>query len=124
LDAIAISIDSLQLAYARLCSSALTRDPEGEAHYAHNAAIVVDAWTMVDAAHRLLDLVMGMPGLSQKAPAVRVIAQDLEDVDALRNAVQHLTGERVVLVHPGRSGPTWLPGRGRRYRVPGSVVIH
>lgn len=93
LDGIQIAIDSLQVAYERLVKLLLDdRDLAGTEHYVHYAASTSDAWTMVDSAHRLLILVDQMPGLSNRAPAVRLLHQDLDHGEDIRNALQHLPG--------------------------------
>lgn len=53
---------------------------------------MLDAWSIVDSAHRFRDMVMNLPGLPNQ-PWKRLLNERTEDVATLRNKVQHQLGE-------------------------------
>jgi hypothetical protein len=54
---------------------------------------MVDAWTMIDATHRLRGLVQQLPGLKQNQPDVQLLIRKTRVVEELRNFVQHFRTE-------------------------------
>lgn len=65
----------------------------------------VDAWTVIDAVHRLRSLIARLPGLKQKVPEIRTFARDTQPAKSLRNFVQHLPDELSRL--DGSVMPLW-----------------
>lgn len=68
------------------------------------ARVMLDAWSIVDAVHRFVDLVEGLPGLKH-GPWLRLLRDRCGDLLALRDDVQH-QNERAVVV-PGRPNQLW-----------------
>jgi hypothetical protein len=108
LDGISISIDMATMSYGRLQNSllelsrGLAQDqprPPGL-----GALVMMDAWMIIDAVNRLRVLVAETRGLKQRH-AVDSFRRSVEDVEILRNAVQHLPGEVAELEKNGR--PLW-----------------
>ena len=56
------------------------------------AAALLDAWSIIDAVHRLRGLMKHIPGFPKRmrVPAIRYFFQHSKPVEALRNTVQHL----------------------------------
>lgn len=65
---------------------------------------MMDAWTIVDSAHRFRDMIEGLPGL-KKHPWKRILQDQTKDVAELRDCVQHLLGEIDGLIENG--GQLW-----------------
>lgn len=65
---------------------------------------MLDAWSVIDSAHRMRDLVAGMPGLPHSV-WTRLLQERTSDIDELRNAVQHQRGEVDGLAEYG--GQLW-----------------
>ena len=108
LDGIAISIDMATMSYPRLQNSLLAYS-RGVAQDqppppALGALVMMDAWMIIDAVNRLRALVEATRGL-KRGPAVISFYRSVEDVETLRNAVQHLIGEVEELEKNGR--PLW-----------------
>lgn len=108
LDGIAFSADMAMLSYARLQASLLAYTQgvvqEQPQPPAPAALVMMDAWTIIDAVNRLGALVAATRGLKQ-GPAVESFRRSVEDVEILRNAVQHLIGEVEELEKNDR--PLW-----------------
>jgi hypothetical protein len=108
LDGISISIDMATMSYARLQNSLLAysqravQEPPSPLVLANLA--MMDAWMIIDAVNRLRVLVEATRGL-KRGPAVESFYRSVEDVETLRNAVQHLPGEVAELEKNGR--PLW-----------------
>ncbi len=93
LDGIRYAVDMAALAYERLAEhlqrvALLEREPVAR----EIATAMLDAWSIVDSAHRCRDLVTNMPGLSH-SPWMRLLLERTEDVAELRDRVQHQLGE-------------------------------
>jgi hypothetical protein len=54
------------------------------------AAATADAWMIVDAVHRLRELVQQTPKLKQKEPAIQLLLRETKTIEELRHYVQHL----------------------------------
>jgi hypothetical protein len=107
LDGISLSVDMTALAYQRLRKGLLWPLPTGKHHPSSRsgtAEIVMDAWSIIDSVNRLRVLVEGMRGL-RRGSAVVSFLNSVSDVEALRNAVQHLSGEVEKLWEDG--WPLW-----------------
>ena len=105
LDGIRYSADmaaiSLERLWAKLCSMDREMDAASSADIAEAA---LDAWSIVDASHRLVDLLDALPGLP-KRPWKRVFRDRMVDALALRNAWQHQPTEAVTTVE--MRGQAW-----------------
>lgn len=101
LDGIRYAAEMAYIAYDRLFEQlmAVTRSPQTP-QVRDIAAAMLDAWSIVDAAHRFGDLIEGLPGLP-RAPWKRLLQDRTEVVATLRNNVQH---QRHDLREPPGSG--------------------
>jgi hypothetical protein len=107
LDGISLSIDMASIAYQQLYALLLEYSQatgEQQRNRVRDAMIVMNAWSIVDSVNRLRVLAMGTPGLKH-GPAYESFRRSVEDVETLRNAVQHLYGEVETLLQDGR--PLW-----------------
>jgi hypothetical protein len=105
LDGIRYSAEFADIAYTRLVETldsldVVARKPTSRAI----ANVMMDAWTIVDATHRLHDLVKNLPGLT-KAPWLKVFCQRVKEAIILRDCVQHQLGEIDTLIATG--GQIW-----------------
>ena len=105
LDGIRYSADMAAIALDRLWSklSYIDRNLEA-AKPADLAEAVLDAWSIVDASHRLVDLVEGLPGLPN-AHWKRIFRDRMADALFLRDTWQHQDGEVEKTVE--RRGQAW-----------------
>lgn len=87
--------------YAHLQSVAASRT---EPRVRDTAIAMLDAWSIVDSAHRLRDLVDSMPGLANSTWK-RLLRERTDDIAALRNCVQHQLDEINALCSLG--GQLW-----------------
>lgn len=107
IDGIDTSLEMTRMAYARLfravleCSQ-LTDDSEPRALLRN--AILLDSWALIDITNRLRVLVRQTPGLTHNAP-VNLFLRSTDDVETLRNFVQHLPNEVMRLADKGY--PLW-----------------
>jgi hypothetical protein len=69
------------------------------------AAAMSDAWTMVDAIHRLRELLSQVPGLKKKQPELQLFLQRTSTVEGLRHFYQHFRTEIDTFVGVGM--PLW-----------------
>jgi len=124
LDGISISIDMATMSYGRLQNSllALSRGVAQDQPQppALGALAMMDAWMIIDAVNRLRALVEATRGL-RRGPAVVSFYRSVEDVEILRNAVQHLPGQVAELEKNGR--PLW-GSLSWSYREPPTAAIH
>lgn len=107
LDGIETSLAMTMMTYSRLCKAVL--------HYSQATSLsnsasdtrnltLLDAWSLIDITNGLRVFVRRTPGLKHNAP-VKSFLRATEDVETLRNFVQHLDGELVGLVQTG--WPLW-----------------
>lgn len=106
LDGIRYAADMAEIAYERLAKhlqfiAALDREPTVK----EIATGFIDAWSIVDSAHRFRDLITNLPGLKKNAPWVKVFEKRTDDVAELRDCVQHQLGEVDELI--AGSGQLW-----------------
>jgi hypothetical protein len=81
------------IAYERLYSHLQTvAASPTEPRVRDTAVAMLDAWSIVDSAHRFRDLVESMPGLPNSAWK-RLLRDRTDEVAALRDCVQHQLGE-------------------------------
>lgn len=95
LDAIQYSVDMADLAHSRLQAVLAAGAPSQEGP---SVSVVLDAWSMVDSLHRLRELVDQMPGIKANSPTLQLLLRNTDDVEHLRNGVQHLRGSIDELV--------------------------
>jgi hypothetical protein len=108
LDAIRYSIEMADLAHRRLQSTLLEMTLDGdktESNHLNFVSAVLDAWSVIDAIHRLRGLLNQAPGVKKKAPGLRTFLQKTAEVEHLRNSVQHLNNQIETLVN--KSLPVW-----------------
>ena len=105
LDGIRYAVDMADIAYSRLSAhlQAVAASPT-EPSVGDIASAMLDAWSIVDSAHRLRDLVGNLPGLPN-APWRRLLEQRTAEVAELRDCVQHQLGEIERLASGG--GQLW-----------------
>jgi hypothetical protein len=102
IDGIRYAADMADVAYERLAIH-LQRVVAlgGELRVRDIATGMLDAWSIVDSAHRFTDLVVNLPGLSNSTWK-RLLVERRRDVAELRNAVQHQLGEIGLLRSGGQ----------------------
>lgn len=103
LDGLRFAAEMADIAYERL-SAAVETFPTTDPAVRDTARLMLDAWSIIDSAHRFRRLVASLPGLSN-GPWRRTFEQASEEVIALRNAVQHQVGEISDLIQSG--GQVW-----------------
>jgi hypothetical protein len=94
LDGIRYSIDFTSVAFHRIIRTIkriATLEAGSAAMQEAITEVMADAWLMIDAVHRLRELVQQLPGLKQKEPAVQAFYRATEEVKEFRNYVQHLS---------------------------------
>jgi hypothetical protein len=97
LEGIRFTVEMADLAYHRLQLTLplLSNHQHLGSEASPMVSAMLDAWSIIDALHRLRDLIQGAPGFKgkKKSPKVRLFLQSTENVPALRNTVQHLGTE-------------------------------
>lgn len=105
LDGIRYSVDMAGIAIDRLWRQLCFIDTsESPIENHHIAEAALDAWSIIDAAHRMSDLVENLPGLPN-ADWRRVFRQRVNDALELRNAWQHQVGEAARIIEA--RGQAW-----------------
>src|SRR5918999_1673035 len=105
LDGLRYAAEMADVAYQRLFEGLMhVADTSDEPSTRDIARLMLDAWSIVDAVHRFVDLVGAMPGLSH-GPWLRVLRGICSDLLALRDDIQH-QNERAVVVH-GQPNQLW-----------------
>lgn len=106
LDGISVSIDMTTVAYWQLRVALWRHGKASERATSWPLVLqaVTAAWSIVDDVHRIGVLVRRLPGL-KRGPAVTALLKAIDQVEAPRNAVQHLDGEIEELLDSGR--PLW-----------------
>jgi hypothetical protein len=93
LDGISTSIDAISIAYRHLQAQLLEFNRAMDQHKPPSRTLtvpaVMDAWNLIDAAHRLRLLVPTLRGLKHGS-AVTSLRKSLEPVEPFRHVVQHL----------------------------------
>jgi hypothetical protein len=107
LDGLKYSFQMAELASQRLKA---TLDEIAQKHpneYTENqiTSCLLDAWVMVDVCHRVRELVQQTPGLRKKLPGIQVFLRGTEQVQNLRNYVQHFRSGIPDI--PLQSNPLW-----------------
>jgi hypothetical protein len=105
LDGIRYAADMAYIAYERLSVhlQSVAASPV-EPTVRDIAIAMLDAWSIVDSAHRFRDLVAELPGL-RNSPWRRLLQNHTDDVADLRNCVQHQLGQVANLISTG--GQLW-----------------
>jgi hypothetical protein len=114
LDGISVSVDMTMVAYWQLRVALWLHGKASERATSWPLVLqaITAAWAIVDDVHRIGVLVRRLPGL-KRGPAVTALLKAADQVEAPRNAVQHLDGEIEELLDSGRSvwdpclGSTW-----------------
>jgi hypothetical protein len=105
LDGIRYAAEMAHIAYERLYvhvqGVSASRD---EPRVRDTAIAMLDAWSIVDSAHRFRDMVANLPGLGN-SPWRRLLNDRTDDIADLRNRAQHQLGEIAGLAANG--GQLW-----------------
>lgn len=93
IEGIRFSIEMADMAHRRLRKTLLRlpradTDPENDG----TVSVMLDAWSIIDALHRIRGLLKHMPGIEKRsrAPEIRAFWAATEQVPELRNTIQHL----------------------------------
>ncbi len=105
LDGIRYAAEMAHIAYERMSAhlQGIAASQE-EPRVRDSAAAMLDAWSIVDSAHRFRDLVSNLPGLPNSLWR-RVLQERTEDVAELRDCVQHQLDRIKGLISDG--GQLW-----------------
>ena len=107
LSSIRVTIEMIDIAYARLLETLgqLTATEKVGPNLGRLASeALLDAWSIVDAIHRLRELLDQMPGLAQsRSYGLQVFKRRTADFETLRNSVQHLRGELSGMAEKGQA---------------------
>ncbi len=97
LDGIRLSIEMTWGAYSRLTIGLTTlaqiAREAGNVPIGAHAAMMLDAWSIVDGLHRLRTLLDQSPGMKKSTPTYQLFKRETASVEDLRNHVQHLDQE-------------------------------
>jgi hypothetical protein len=106
LDGIRYSIEMAEIAYRRLYDHlvAISQRPDLDAT-GRFPDLFLDAFSVVDSAHRLQALIRGTKGMKSKTPEVQILLRALIPTEGLRNGVQHLSTEIPKLANS--PNPAW-----------------
>jgi hypothetical protein len=108
IDGVRMSAEIVDLAHSRLMED-LRRlsEPDCPQAVRHERLVpaVQDAWTIIDAVHRIRKLLQRMPHVKKSSPPLQVFLRVSSDVDPLRHIVQHLDTELPRMVILG--APVW-----------------
>jgi hypothetical protein len=66
---------------------------------------LLDAWTLIDVCHRTREIIQGMPGLSRKLAGIQIFLRETEQIENLRNYIQHFRNG--ISNIPLESNPLW-----------------
>ena len=66
---------------------------------------LLDAWILIDICHRVRGIAQGMPGLSRKLSGIQIFLRGTEQIESLRDYVQHFRNEIPNI--PLESNPLW-----------------
>lgn len=104
LDGIRYSADMAGVAIDRLWQQLCWMDSAETVEPYQIASAALDAWSIIDAAHRMLDLVENLPGLPNSNWR-RIFHERVADALALRDVWQHQVGEAPAVVE--QRGQAW-----------------
>ena len=104
LDGIRYSADMAGVAIDRLWQQLCWMDSAEMVEPYQIAAAALDVWSIIDAAHRMLDLVENLPGLPNSNWR-RIFHERVADALALRDVWQHQVGEAPAVVE--QRGQAW-----------------
>ena len=93
LDAIRLSVQFVDVAYDRIETALTNLVLTTDRSQLLGPVALMDAWTIVDAVHRLRALISGMPRDKNRAPSKRLFLMRTVGVEALRNSFQHLVND-------------------------------
>jgi hypothetical protein len=112
LNGIRYSIEMYDIAYRSLLHVLSTIDSEqdnqkDDSSRARFPSVLLHAWSMVDTANRLRELLKHAPGLPRRDPHFRANLRMLEKVEELRNPIQHLHQEITTRAEDAEVEPVW-----------------
>src|SRR5882724_4853706 len=93
IDGVRVSAEIVDLAYSRLARNLeLLSEPDCSQTARHELLVpaMQDAWTIVDAIHRIRKLLQRMPHVKKSSPPLQVFLRASVGIDRLRHIVQHL----------------------------------
>lgn len=102
LDAIRYSIEMADASYSRLKRTLLniTKKSQQQINITtlslYTVKALIDAWSIIDTVHRLRKLLISMPGVKKGAPGRVIFMKNTDEVDSLRNIIQHLNKKTEV----------------------------
>lgn len=98
LEGVRVSLEMIDLAHERLRKvlfhvSQQSWTVGGQLGPGAFTSALLDAWSIVDALHRLHGLIQHLPGISKRRriPAIRFFLENSQQVEVFRNTVQHLS---------------------------------
>jgi hypothetical protein len=104
LDGIRFALEQFDLASLRLADALNEIAKSGDDAKGLNqlvAQATIDAWSLVDAAHRLRQLLQQLPGLKKNQADVKLFLRRTASVEELRHFVQHFRNEIDVFAKRG-----------------------
>ncbi len=102
---IRLSLDMIEQAYShleKLCQLLLLQETL-ENQSLQLASSYSAAWSLIDSMHRLQILLKQLPGFKQKSPPFQVLYRKMNDVENVRNLMQHLDKEITGLISSNSS---------------------
>ena len=125
------AVDVADFAYSRLQKHLyeFTSNPRGNKPLETFEIVspILDAWSIVDTAYRLRQLINHTPGLKQKTPEQILFLKHTSDIEELRHSAQHLETKIDDLITQG--SPIWgslswftAPAQDRAYGFIGVIV--
>lgn len=95
--------------------------------------ILLQSWSFIDSVNRLRVLLQAAPGFKKNAPGLQVLLRATENVEGLRNYVQHLGEESLKVAergHPIWGSLSWVETRSAdtrtvaaRLLIPGRLAV-
>lgn len=109
LDGIRFSADMASIAHERLWKKLCYIDTRehNEATTFDIAEAMLDAWSIVDAAHRVYDAIASFPGLPKNSIWRNLAERRLKEANTFRNSWQHLTDNRALEATLDVRGQAW-----------------
>lgn len=108
LDGIRFSADMASIAHDRLWRKLGDIEAKGEKATTFDIAeAMLDAWSIVDAAHRIYDAIESFPGLPKKSIWRKLAERRLSEANSFRNAWQHLTDNETLEATVDLRGQVW-----------------
>ncbi|BAN68745.1 hypothetical protein [endosymbiont of unidentified scaly snail isolate Monju] len=106
-DALKYSFSAADRYYKSVQSSLTELEKSGISQIQENqiVPIISDAWSMIDSAHRIRELIQQAPKLKKNSSEIQVFIRTTKEVEDLRHYVQHL--RKGIYSLPEQSTPIW-----------------